>query len=62
MYAQAEINTMLELGVAPDCIIYANPCKQVSHLKYAARKGVTTMTFDNELELLKVKSHFPSAK
>lgn len=60
--SKAEINTMLELGVAPDCIIYANPCKQVSHLKYAARKGVTTMTFDNELELLKVKSHFPSAK
>ena len=46
---QAEIKTILELGVAPERIVYANPCKQVSHIKYAARKGVGLMTFDNEL-------------
>lgn len=59
---QTEIDTILELGVAPERIIYANPCKQVSHIKYAARKGVSMMTFDNELELVKVKKHVPSAK
>ena len=59
---QAEIKTILELGVAPERIIYANPCKQISHIKYAARKGVDMMTFDNELELFKIKSHFPAAK
>lgn len=61
-YSQAEIKTILELGVAPERIVYANPCKQISHIKYAARKGVGLMTFDNELELYKVKTHFPSAK
>lgn len=53
---------MLDLGVTPDRIIYANPCKQISHLKYAAMRGVELMTFDNELELHKVKKHFSSAK
>ncbi len=53
---------MLDLGVTPDRIIYANPCKQISHLKFAAEKGVELMTFDNELELHKVKKHFPTAR
>ena len=61
-HIQAEIQTILELGVAPEYIIYANPCKQISHIKYAARNGVALMTFDNELELYKVKTHYPTAK
>ena len=61
-HIQVEIQTILELGVAPEHIIYANPCKQISHIKYAARNGVALMTFDNELELYKVKTHYPTAK
>ena len=45
---------MLDLGVPQDRIIYANPCKQASHLKYAAKHNVATMAFDNEVELHKV--------
>ncbi len=56
------MKTVLELGVSPSRIIYANPCKQISHLKYAAKKGIELMTFDDELELHKVKKYFPSAK
>lgn len=52
--SQAEIKNILDLGVPPDRIIYANPCKQASHLKYACKRGVATMTFDNEVELHKV--------
>lgn len=59
---QNEIEAVLDLGVAPSRIIYANPCKQISHLQYAAKKGVELMTFDNEWELHKVKKHYPSAK
>ena len=62
LFRQNEIRTILGIGVSPDRIIYANPCKQVSHLKYAAKKGVRLMTFDNELELYKVKTHFPTAR
>lgn len=59
---QAEIQKVLQLGVAPTRIIYANPCKQSSMLKYAAKKDVSMMTFDNEAELHKVKALYPDAQ
>ena len=59
---QNEIETVLNLGVPPDRIIYANPCKVISHLKFAADKGVEMMTFDSESELHKIKEHFPGAR
>ena len=62
LWLQHELQAILTLGVPPERIIYANPCKQVSHLKYAARKGVELMTFDNEGELHKVKEYCPNAK
>lgn len=30
--------------------------------RYAAKKGVSLMTFDNEMELHKVFEHYPSAR
>ena len=59
---QHEIQAVLEVGATLDRIVYANPCKQASHLKYAAKTGVSLMTFDNKTELLKVKKLFPSAR
>ena len=53
---------MLELGVEADRIIYANPVKEISHIRYAASVDVRTMTFDNESELYKIKEHHPKAK
>lgn len=35
-----EIAQMTELGLAPERIIYANPCKQTSHIAYAKKVGV----------------------
>lgn len=60
--SQNEIKRVLELGVHPDRIIYANPAKQNSHLKFAKENHVTKMTFDNIDELHKIKSIFPEAK
>ncbi|ESO12426.1 hypothetical protein HELRODRAFT_93271 [Helobdella robusta] len=60
--SKGEIQKVLDLGVSSDRIIYANPCKQSSHIKYAARHHVEFMTFDNETELLKVKEYHPNAK
>lgn len=57
-----EIQKVLDLGVSPDRIIFANPCKQASMIKYAYKQGVNTMTFDNELELHKIKEHHPNAR
>lgn len=59
---QEELKKVLGLGVAAERIIYANPCKQSSHIKYAAKKGVHQMTFDNESELYKIKQLYPDAQ
>eukprot|EP00253_Pinus_taeda_P031090 PITA_31090 len=37
--SRVEIEAILKLGVSPDRIVYANPCKAVTHLKYAASVG-----------------------
>ena len=53
---------MLNLGVDPEKIIYAQTAKQVSHLKMAAEKGIEKMTFDCAAELEKIKKFHPNAK
>ncbi|XP_064159188.1 ornithine decarboxylase-like [Anguilla rostrata] len=57
-----EIQLVQSLGVDPSRIIYANPCKQVSHIKYASAHGVQMMTFDSEVELTKVARYHENAK
>jgi ornithine decarboxylase len=60
--SKGEISQVMKLGVDASRIIYANPCKQKSFIKYAAKHNVDMMTFDNEAELVKVKELFPNAK
>lgn len=50
------------MGVKPERIIFANPAKPASHIKHAFATGVDVMTFDNEVELYKVKDIFPDAR
>eukprot|EP00038_Savillea_parva_P006046 m.161360 g.161360 ORF g.161360 m.161360 type:complete len:450 (-) comp12065_c0_seq1:237-1586(-) len=58
----AEIARVVGMGVTPDRIIYANPTKQASHVRYAESVGVTRMTFDNHDELIKIGSVYPNAE
>lgn len=60
--SRGEIRKVLDLGVAADKIIFANPCKPSSHIKYAAQENVSVMTFDSTIELQKVKQLYPDAK
>ncbi|XP_069613177.1 antizyme inhibitor 2 [Ranitomeya imitator] len=60
--SKAEIELVQSTGVSPGNIIYANPCKQISQIKFAAKNGVQMMTFDNEVELSKVSRSHPNAK
>ncbi|ANB13107.1 ornithine decarboxylase SPE1 [Sugiyamaella lignohabitans] len=57
-----EISSILDLGVDPSRIIYANPVKTPSYLGYARQQGVGMMTFDNSDELLKCKKFYPDAQ
>jgi ornithine decarboxylase len=49
--SKAEISQVLDLGVATDRIVFANPCKMQSHVAYAASVGVNLTTFDSESEV-----------
>ena len=43
-------------------IIFANPAKADTHIRYARGVDVDTMTFDNMYELLKIVNYNPNAK
>ena len=60
--SKQEIEQVLKIGVDPSRIIYAQPCKTKSYVRYAAQQGVTQMTFDNADELYKIKDLFPDAE
>ncbi|XP_043462594.1 ornithine decarboxylase-like [Leptopilina heterotoma] len=60
--SKAEINKVLNMGVSPSKIIFANPAKPASHLRYSSSVGVDIMTVDNESELHKIKYLHPTAK
>ncbi|RHY22706.1 hypothetical protein DYB32_009424 [Aphanomyces invadans] len=60
--SQAEIQEVLKLGVDPRSIIYANPCKQPSHIAFAAQQKIDFMTFDGCDELTKMKRIDPDAR
>ena len=59
--SQSEIDLVQSLGVPTENIIYANPCKAASHLRFAKHRNVKMMTFDNADELYKVQRVYPEA-
>ncbi|KAF2896621.1 hypothetical protein ILUMI_09564 [Ignelater luminosus] len=60
--SKAEIDKILSLGVDPSRIIYAHTTKPLNHLRHAAKSNVNLMTFDNEMELHKIKNIHPDAR
>jgi ornithine decarboxylase len=60
--SKAEIEQALKTGIDPSRIIFAQPCKTMSYVRYAKEHGVKQMTFDNTDELYKVKKLFPDAE
>ena len=57
-----EVETVMSLGVSPDRIIYANPCKLPKHLTAVANAGVQLTTFDSAGELAKIASMAPDMR
>ena len=58
----AEIDQVRALNVAPERLIYANPCKQMSAMKAARANGVSFTVFDSKEELIKIKQEMPDAQ
>lgn len=60
--SENEIKTIVEITADPSRIIFANPCKMSSQIRYARANDVDLMTFDCEEELYKIKLYHPYAK
>jgi len=57
-----EVDMVMALGVSPDRIIYANPCKMPAHLARVRDCGVGLTTFDSVAELHKIYELAPEMK
>lgn len=60
--SRGEIQLVLNSGVDVSRIIFANPIKTTTDLRFAHSVGVTKMTFDNIDEINKIKEHCPNAQ
>lgn len=60
--SKVEIDRVLSMNISPDRIVYANPCKVASFIRYAASKNVMKSTFDNVEELHKIKKFHPESQ
>lgn len=60
--SKLEIETILKMGISPDRIIYANPCKMSSFIRFANESNVLKSTFDNIEELYKIKKFHPNSQ
>ncbi|KAK7583976.1 hypothetical protein V9T40_004939 [Parthenolecanium corni] len=60
--SKEEIKKILSIGVDATRIIFANPAKPASHMRYAVDQGIELLTVDSENELYKIKKLHPTAK
>ena len=60
--SENEMKAVIEITEDPTRIIFANPCKMSSQIRYARANDVDLMTFDCEEELYKIKLYHPYAK
>ena len=60
--SNGEIQSVLDIGVSPSRVIYANPCKASSFVRQSAKQRVALTTFDNLDELSKIKKFHPKCK
>ncbi len=60
--SEGEIRHVLNQGVSPDRIIFANTIKRPEALAFCAKAKANFVTFDNEPELYKIAKHAPGCR
>lgn len=60
--SKSELFQILDITNDPSRIIFAHPCKYISHIQYARENNIDLMTFDCEEELLKIYKYYPNAR
>ncbi|XP_070777711.1 antizyme inhibitor 1b [Enoplosus armatus] len=59
---KVEVTLVLEHGVPPENIILSGVCKQLAHIKHAAKNNIQHLVCENEAELSKISRLHPNAK
>lgn len=59
---KAEVSLVLDHGVPPENIILSGVCKQLAHIKHAAKNGIDHLVCDSQMELCKIARSHPNAK
>lgn len=59
--SKKEMENALNITNDPNMLIFANPCKLISHIVFAKQNNVKLLTFDCIEELLKIKEYYPEA-
>jgi len=57
-----EISKVMNIGASPERVIFANPCKMISQIKYARAHDIDLVVFDDENELYKIKMFHTNAR
>ncbi|XP_036411447.1 antizyme inhibitor 1b [Megalops cyprinoides] len=60
--SKSEVEQVLSYGVPPESIVCGAPCKQLSHVRHAAKTGVHLLVCDSETELRKIARCHPAAR
>ncbi|XP_078050774.1 ornithine decarboxylase-like [Augochlora pura] len=60
--SEQEIKDVMAQGIPASRIIFANPMKLPSHIRFSKEVNVDRLTIDSEEELLKMKKIFPEAR
>lgn len=59
---KSEMELVMDLGASIDKIMFGNPCKQTSHIRFAAKHHIKLVAFDSLSELKKMKKAYPEAQ
>lgn len=60
--SEGEMRHVLNQGVSPDRIIFANTIKRPEALQFCKKAKINFVTFDNESELYKIAEHAPGCR
>lgn len=60
--SENEMRLVLNQGVDPDRIIFANTIKRPEAMQFARKRGIDFVTFDNEPELYKIAKYAPGCR
>ena len=60
--SEEEVHQVLSLGVSPDRIIFANPCKKPKDIAFSSDMGVSLTTFDSICEVQKLSRWAPGCR